>query len=301
MILPDQSQQTINLSSSSSSDSSSDDTISDSSHDTISKIIKREPKIQTKAKTTVNKEFVSNGNSFLDHLAPHLSGDAFTTSNLNSLKHPINKFLNVSTETEPEIHQNSPMIIESEHQIPPQITIPEQETLENISEIPQENLHVEPNHEPENSQPQATNEPQITEQCEALNLDNSEHHISSPLIAIETLDDNTPITSNPSSPTSEPFFGPIYKPLTRDELVIPSDLMLPLQESILMHSVEIDETIELLSLYQKIDISKIQIKPLKRKRPKPKIPFYRTQPVISQILNYLINLIRALPNYLKIK
>jgi hypothetical protein len=139
----------------------------------------------------------------LDHLASHISGDAFTTSNLNSPNHPINKFLNVTTESfhEPETHQTSPMITEPE-QVPPLTTIPEQEPLENISEIPQENLTAEPNSEPENTQPQATNQPQIAEQ--------------SPII-VETLNNDTPLSSDPSSPSSEQptqVYGPVYKPLT---------------------------------------------------------------------------------------
>jgi hypothetical protein len=128
MILPDQTQPTVLLSSSSSSDSSYEDTLTDSSSETLQDIIKKTPKLKPKpkqrTKTPATKEAVFEDNSFLDHLTPHLSGDAFTTSNLNSPNHPINKFLNVTTETEqePEIHQTSPMITEHE-QIPPQTTI----------------------------------------------------------------------------------------------------------------------------------------------------------------------------------
>ncbi|KAK2416254.1 hypothetical protein QL285_038666 [Trifolium repens] len=112
--------------------------------------MKKAPKIKPKpkqsTKTPATKEVVSEDNSFLDHLTPHLSGDAFTTSNLNSPNHPINKFLNVTTESfqESETYQTSHMITEPQ-QVPPLTTIPEQKTLENISEIPQENLTVEPN------------------------------------------------------------------------------------------------------------------------------------------------------------
>jgi hypothetical protein len=121
MILPNQTQQTVLVSSSpSSSDSSSEGTLTDSSSETLQEIMKNARKIRSKpkqtTKTTATKEVVSEDNSFLYHLTPHLSGDAFTTSNLNSPNHPINKFLNVTTETfqEPEIHQTSPMITELE-------------------------------------------------------------------------------------------------------------------------------------------------------------------------------------------
>ncbi|KAK2396437.1 hypothetical protein QL285_058091 [Trifolium repens] len=175
--------------------------------------------------------------------------------------------------------------------------MPEQETLENISEIPQGNLNVEPTHEPQTSQPKATHIPLTSEQCDAIPNVNLEHHISLFPTAIETLADDTPMSYNPSSPTSEQLIGPIYTPLTRDELVIPSDQMLALQETILMKSVDIDDSLEPPSLYPKIDIRNIQIRPLKRKRPEPKISFNRTQPFFNlisepnlELLNIAINI-----------
>jgi hypothetical protein len=121
MILPNQTQQTVIVS---SSPSSSSGTLTDSSGESLQEILKQAPKPKPKpkskpkqkTKTPASKEIVTEDNSFLDHLTPHLSGDAFTTSNLNSPNHPINKFLNVTTETfqEPEIHQTSPMITELE-------------------------------------------------------------------------------------------------------------------------------------------------------------------------------------------
>jgi hypothetical protein len=95
---------TVQLSSSSSSSlsesssSSSEETESDSSHEPISTLLKKglklkpTPKPQS-TKTPNDKESVLEGNFVLDHLTPHISGDAFTTSNLNSPNHPINKFL----------------------------------------------------------------------------------------------------------------------------------------------------------------------------------------------------------------
>jgi hypothetical protein len=162
------------------------------------------------------------------------------------------------------------MITEPE-QVPPLTTIPEQEPLENISEIPQENLTAEPNSEPENTQPQATNQPQIAEQ--------------SPII-VETLNNDTSLSSYPSSPTSEQLtqvYGPVYKPLTYGEIVIPSDQILPFIEDIMKQSIDIDDTFELPPLNAKVDISKIIIKPLKRKRPEPKIPFNST---LNQTLSF---------------
>jgi hypothetical protein len=78
------------------------------------------PKPQS-TKTPIVKEFVSEGNSVLDHLTSHISGDAFTTSNLNSPNHPINKFLSDPVHTyvdpEPEVHYHIPS--------PPPIKSPE--------------------------------------------------------------------------------------------------------------------------------------------------------------------------------
>jgi hypothetical protein len=59
--------------------------------------------------------------------------------------------------------------------------------------------------------------------------------------------------------------------------------MLPLLEDIMKQSIDIDDPLELPPLYPKIDISKIIIKPLKRKRPEPKIPFNRTQSFFNPI------------------
>jgi hypothetical protein len=57
--------------------------------------------------------------------------------------------------------------------------------------------------------------------------------------------------------------------------------MLPLMENIIMQSVDIDESLEPPSLYPKINIHNIKIKPLKRKKPEPTIPFNRTQPFFN--------------------
>jgi hypothetical protein len=61
--------------------------------------------------------------------------------------------------------------------------------------------------------------------------------------------------------------------------------------------VDIDDSLEPPSLYHKVDISKINIKPLKRKKPEPTIPFNRTQPFFNptsepnlELLNIAINI-----------
>jgi hypothetical protein len=107
---------------------------------------------------------------------------------------------------------------------------------------------------------------------------------------METIDNDTP----PSSPITS---GPAYKPLTLEEIVIPSDQMLPLMENIIMNSVDIDDSLEPPSLYPKINISNIKIKPLKRKKPEPTIPFNRAQPFFNpasepnlELLNISINI-----------
>jgi hypothetical protein len=73
--------------------------------------------------------------------------------------------------------------------------------------------------------------------------------------------------------------------------------MLPLLENIKMQFVDIDDSLEPPCLYPKIDIRKIQIRPLKRKKPEPKIPFNITQPFFNpisepnlELLNIAINI-----------
>jgi hypothetical protein len=81
-----------------------------------------------------------------------------------------------------------------------------------------------------------------------------------------------PITNNTSSPSS-PNFGPAYKPLTKDELILPLDFALPIQERMMKEAINIDDEPIPLSLNQTIDLSKIKIILLKRKRPESTIPF----------------------------
>jgi hypothetical protein len=62
--------------------------------------LKRTPMKKTPKKATniPLKEAVVIDTSILDHLTSHLSGDAFTHSNLYSPNHPINKFVNTTSE-----------------------------------------------------------------------------------------------------------------------------------------------------------------------------------------------------------
>jgi hypothetical protein len=172
--------------------------------------------------------------------------------------------------------QNNPNIIiifELEKQPPTQTLIPKS-PLQNV-EISQPEPHTpqpeQNTSEPDNTQPQATNQTEIAEQ---------------PPITIETLDNYSPLSSYPSSPASEQpthVYGPVYKPLTYGEFVLPSEQIQPLIEASMKQAIDIDDSFELPPLNAKIDISKIIIKPLTRKRkmPEPTIPFNRDQPFFN--------------------
>jgi hypothetical protein len=98
------------------------------------------------------------------------------------------------------------------------------------------------------------------------------------------LNNDSPISSYPSSLASEQLtqvYGPVYKPLAYGEFVLPSEQIQPLIEASMKQSIDIDDSFELPPLNAKIDISKIIIKPLKRKRPEPTIPFNRDQPFFN--------------------
>jgi hypothetical protein len=138
MILPNQKHKTVLVSSSSSSSSSSESTLSDYSSDTAEILRKSAKKLKPfkqktpqKARNNPPKEAVAEDTSILDHLTPHLSGDAFTHSNLNSPSHPINKFLNVTAEPpQGPLVQEPPTTIA---QTPPSHTIaPKQENPNTI-------------------------------------------------------------------------------------------------------------------------------------------------------------------------
>jgi hypothetical protein len=168
-------------------------------------------------------------------------------------------------DNEPEtIHVDT----EPETQIPSNTTtIPHPETLETVSEIPQENLNPETIIE---SQPAYPLYP----------------------IAVETISTSQTITTS--------------QPLTMDELVIPSDQMLPLLESLTRHFIFIDDQFEPPRWTPKIDIRNIKIKPLKRKKPEPKLPYREPYPTLNQnfepnveLLSNAINI--SLKNFLRME
>jgi hypothetical protein len=201
-----------------------------------------------------------------------MSGDAFTSSNLNSPeKSPIHTspmHVDIEQETmhadnEPETHQ-----VLSNTQIPSDtITTPHPETLETVSETPQENLNTET----------------IIETQPAYPL----HPI-----AVETILTDQTITNS--------------QPLTMDDLVIPSDQMLPLLESLTRHFIFIDDQFEPPRWNPKIDIRNIKIIPLKRKKPEPKLPYREPYPTLNQnsepnveLLSNAINI--SLKNFLRME
>ncbi|WJX61598.1 NADH:ubiquinone reductase (H(+)-translocating) [Trifolium repens] len=260
------------ISSDSSSSSSSDGTLTDSSSETILEVIKRAPKPKPKSKPnskiSTPKEAVAEDTSFLDHLTPHLSGDAFTHSNLNSPNHPINKFLNVTVETPKKPVVQEPPIITVEtpppHSAAPELnnpnTIntsePEKQTPQNV-EMPQSKPHTPP----------------PSDQCDDIPSDNQDHHISTSSTPSETLDNTLP--------SSTLSYGPNYKPLTIDELNLPTDFALPILEDLLKAEINVDDDIITTSKNPFDEIRKIKIIPLKRKRPEPTIPFNRNQPFFN--------------------
>jgi hypothetical protein len=151
------------------------------------------------------------------------------------------------------------MHVDTETIIPPNTsTNPEPQTLENISEIPQENLILEPVIETHIPQPVSLLQLPISEQCDAVTKFNLEHHIPLSPVSIELLPSD--------SPPKEQIF-PLYKPLSLDEIVIPSDHILPILETLTVNSVDIESSSDLSPVSA---LKKIQIKPLKRQRSSPK-------------------------------
>ncbi|KAK2362309.1 hypothetical protein QL285_087383 [Trifolium repens] len=192
--------------------------------------------------------------TILDHLATHLSGDAFTHSNLESPNHPINKFVNNTSEPPITTVQTPPPIFAASEPENPPIFTPVQDEVMTHSEH-----HIA--------------SPKPSEQ--------SPHH--SPEQQPHTTSETTPAeTQNAQTPPSTPLIhGPSYKPLTVEEIILPVDFALPIFEDYLKAQIDIDdEPISLsLSPNQNIDLSKIRIIPLKRKR--PTIPFNKDHPFFN--------------------
>ncbi|WJX62133.1 hypothetical protein P8452_47162 [Trifolium repens] len=260
--------------SSSSSEGTSSDTSTDSSEliEKLNKIQKEKSKKKIPVKRTLKKpknnspeeENIFIDTSILDqptnttrksptileHLATHLSGDAFTHSNTNS----PNQFHFVNTSSdlplnppiqEPPIQTPPPSLADTEQENPPIFTPVQDEVLTHS-----EHHNATPN-SPHQSPEHTTAEPS-TPQPEP----------STP--------ESTP---EPQTPPSEPIYGPSYKTLTVEELILLVDFALPILEDFLKKQINIDDEPKLPT-----DLSKIKIIPLKRKKPEPTIPFDPTKP-----------------------
>jgi hypothetical protein len=228
----------------------------------------------------MTKEYATDGNSVLDHLVSHISDDAFTSSNLNSPNHPINKFVNATSETltEPPMTtvQAPPLNFVAPEQVNPNTTITsEPPTQTSIPESPPQNVEI-PQPEPLTPQPEHSEQPQTppSDKCDDNPTDNQEHHIPTSPIPAETQNIDTP----PSSPL---IYGPIYKPMTIEELSLPINIALPILETKLKQDINIDDDLITISPRPFIDLSKIKIIPLKRKQPEPIIPFNKDHPFFN--------------------
>ncbi|WJX24598.1 hypothetical protein P8452_13686 [Trifolium repens] len=260
-----------------SSSSSSEATLSDSSIDSNELIAKldRIEKERAKKKKTIKRtpkqsipissdeEEEDNtileqppNTSVLDHLTQHLSGDAFTNSNTNS---PINcPFVNTTTNPSTQeppvqtIQTPPPSLDDIAQENPPSFT-PVQDDIMTHSEQPIQSPHSSPIHV------------------------NVEHQPLSPQPEFSTPEKTPERQTQPS----EPIYGPSYKPLTIEELVLPVDFAFLIHERLLKEAIDIDDEPISLSPSQSLDISSIKITPLKRKRPEPTIPFDPTKPFFN--------------------
>ncbi|WJX72975.1 hypothetical protein P8452_56804 [Trifolium repens] len=116
--------------------------------------------------------------------------------------------------------------------------------------------------------PQETPFPNLNTNDYAVLNQNLENILLLSPISIETLSpDSSPIISNYL------IIHPLYKPLTMDEIIIPSDLMLPILETLTRNSIDIERPSELIP---RSELNKIQIKPLRR--PKPSVPLPYKKP-----------------------
>ncbi|WJX57137.1 hypothetical protein P8452_42725 [Trifolium repens] len=271
----------------SSSSSSSEGTLSDASTDS-SELLERFDKLQkekSKKKVHVKKTIKKpNDNSpekenividtsildqptnttrqsptILEHLSTHLSGDAFTHSNTNSPSHF--QFVNTIPDPplnppaqEPPIQTPPPSLDEIAQENPPTFTPTQDEIMthsehQNISPKPSvqsphhSSIHSTAEQQPSTPQPEPSTPEPIPE---------------------------------PQTPQSESIYGPSYKPLTVEELILPVDFALPIHEDYLKKQINIDDEPELPP-----DLSKIKIIPLKERNLNQL--FLLTQPNLSSI------------------
>ncbi|KAK2445494.1 hypothetical protein QL285_016417 [Trifolium repens] len=252
-------------SSSSSSEGTSSDTRTDSS-ELIEKLdkIQKEQKKKIPVKRTLKKpkinppaeENITIDTSILDqptnttrksptileHLSTHLSGDAFTHSNTASPDqfHFVNTTSNLPSD---------PPLPEPQIQSPPS----------SLADIEQE-------------------DPPIFTPAQDEVMTHSDHITTKPPTPQPEL--STPeLTPEPQTPSSEPIYGSVYKPLTIEELCLPIDFALPILEDLLKAEINVDDDIITIDPFDKI--KRIKIIPLKRKRPEPTIPFNRNQPFFN--------------------
>ncbi|WJX53062.1 NADH:ubiquinone reductase (H(+)-translocating) [Trifolium repens] len=111
-------------------------------------------------------------------------------------------------------------------------------------------------------------------------MNHSEHTIAEP--STPQPEPSTPEPSpEPQTPQSEPIYGPSFKPLTIDELILPTDFALPILEDLLKAEINVDDDIITTPKDPFAEIRRIKIIPLKRKRPEPTIPFNTNQPFFN--------------------
>jgi hypothetical protein len=195
-----------------------------------------------------------------------LTGDAFTHSNTNSPNHL--QFVN----TTPELPQDPPV------QEPPIILV-----------------QTPP---PTFAAPEQENPPTSTPVIQNDTIPHSEPHTLSPIQEPSSTPQPEPSTPEPEPEPQtlqpEPIYGPSYKPLTVEELILPVDFALPIFEDYLKKQINIDDepestSEELTSEKPSIDLRKIKIIPLKRKNLNP--PFHLTETISFSIpsLNLILS------------
>ncbi|KAK2381442.1 hypothetical protein QL285_069039 [Trifolium repens] len=180
--------------------------------------------------------------TILDHLSTHLSGDAFTHSNTASPDqfHFVNTTSNLPSD---------PPLPESQFQSPPS----------SLADIEQE-------------------DPPIFTPAQDEVMTHSDHITTKPPTPQPEISTPEP-TPEPQTPLSEPIYGPVYKPLTIEELCLPIDSAQPILEDLLKAEINVGDDIITIDPFDKI--KRIKIIPLKRKRPEPTIPFNRNQPFFN--------------------
>jgi hypothetical protein len=117
---------------------------------------------------------------------------------------------------------------------------------------------------------------------DASTIFNIEHNIPLSPISIETIPLDSPPTESDAL-----IIHPLYKHLTMDEIVIPSDQILPILEILTRNSIDIENSSELIPASA---LRKITIKPLKHQKssPKPKLPYKKPYNSSTKTLNQLL-------------